>query len=208
MSIVSEKVIEIINDICSDKIKGEGGATYDFMKQMQVNPNEIAKLDERLEEMKGILLSDDPDLTKEERIERRNSFMQEIVNILEKKAQLLGFIGYKYTYDVIVPIWQSTIDYFKVIMSGIDYHNELKDKTDEIVKIIEFINDSQEEIINALKRDNSEGLKEFRPSKVSSVLFDYSGEKPEFSFYVESNEEYHYHIYIKDDMTFDAGYIS
>lgn len=122
----------------------------------------------------------------------------------EKKS----FVGYKYTYEVSIPIWQSTMDYFKIVTPKADCSKFLLEKKEDIIRIVEFINDSQENIINALIRDNSEDMKDFRPTKVSSVLFNYSGERPKYSFYVESNDTYSFHVYIKDDMSFDAGYIS
>ena len=119
-----------------------------------------------------------------------------------------SFMSYQYTYEVSIPIWQSTMDYFKIVTPEADCSNFILEKKDDIIRIVKFINDSQENIINAIIRDNGEVMKDFRPSKVFSVLFDYSGEKPKYSFYVESNDIYSFHVYIKDDMSFDAGYIS
>lgn len=117
-------------------------------------------------------------------------------------------IGFSKTYNVSIPIWQSTMDYFKIMTKEQDVSLTLEEKEEEIVRIIHFINDAQSEIVEALFHEHSASMKDFRPSKVSSVLFDYSGDKPEFSFYVASNEEYHFHVYIKDDMSFDVDCIS
>lgn len=117
-------------------------------------------------------------------------------------------LGFSKMYDVSIPIWQSTMDYFKIMTKEQDVSITLEEKEEEIVRIIHFINDSQSEIVEALLQEHSASMKDFRPSKVSSVLFDYSGDKPEFSFYVASNEEYHFHVYIKDDMSFDVDCIS
>lgn len=117
-------------------------------------------------------------------------------------------IGFSKTYDVSIPIWQSTMDYFKIMTKEQDVSITLGEKEEEIVRIIHFINNSQSEIVGALLQEHSASMKDFRPSKVSSVFFDYSGDKPEFSFYVASNEKYHFHVYIKDDMSFDVDCIS
>ncbi|MGN0324800.1 MAG: hypothetical protein ACI4DW_00720 [Lachnospiraceae bacterium] len=116
--------------------------------------------------------------------------------------------SYKKIYDVSIPIWQSTMDYLHIMAKEKNMLKVLEENGEDMVRVIQYIDDSRNEIIEALLRDNGEEMEDFRPSKVSGVLFDYSGGRPEYSFYVESNEEYHFHIYIRDDMSFDAGDIS
>ena len=132
----------------------------------------------------------------------------ETYNILDRLKGNSSEIGFSYTYEVAIPVWQNSMDFFRITTSESDVSKVLTEKTDDIIRIVEFVNESQDEIINALERDNAEGLNGFRPTKVSGISFDFSGETPKYSFYVESNEEYHFHIYINDDMSFDAGYIS
>ena len=116
--------------------------------------------------------------------------------------------SYKKIYDVSIPIWQSTMDYLHIMAKEENMLKVLEEYEEDMVRVIQYIDDSRNEIIEALLRDNAEEMKDFRPSKVPGVLFDYSGGRPEYSFYVESNEEYHFHIYIRDDMSFDAVDIS
>lgn len=116
--------------------------------------------------------------------------------------------SYKKIYDVSIPLWQSTMDYLHIMAKEENMLKALEENEENLVRVIQYIDDSRNEIVEALLRDNAEEMKDFRPSKVSGVLFDYSGGQPEYSFYVNSNEEYHFHIYIRDDMSFDAGYIS
>ena len=116
--------------------------------------------------------------------------------------------SYKKVYDVSIPIWKSTLDYLHLMAKEENMLKVLEENEEDLVRVLQYIDDSRNEIIEALLRDNAEEMKDFRPSKVSGVLFDYSGGQPEYSFYVESNEEYHFHIYIREDMSFDAGDIS
>lgn len=111
-------------------------------------------------------------------------------------------------FEVSISIWESTLDLIKIRTFSLNYESLLSQKEDEIIEMLEFINKSQDEIIKELERDAEIDINEFRPSKVSSILLDYTQDIPELSFYIESNEDYHYHIYIRQDKSFDAGYIS
>lgn len=158
MSVISEEVTKVIEDICAGRIRGEGGASYDATA------------------------------------------------IIKGESKKMTFKRYRYMYDVCIHVWDSTMDFWHIGVKGRNFSDALREKTDEIIKIMEFINGSREEIINAIDRDT--GLDGFVPTKVSGAYFDYSSDKPEFSFYVESNDEFLYHVYIKDDMSLDARYIS
>ncbi|MGN0346853.1 MAG: hypothetical protein ACI4DU_06160 [Lachnospiraceae bacterium] len=115
---------------------------------------------------------------------------------------------YKKTYNVSVSIWQSTTDYIQIMANEENILGILEEKEEDLVHIICHIHNSYNEIIASLSSEYKEEMADFCPSKVVGVLFDYSGNHPEYSFYVESIEDYQYHVYMKEDGSFVAGSIS
>lgn len=116
--------------------------------------------------------------------------------------------SYKKRFDIAIPLWNNSADYLEIVGAEENILELLEKNESDMIRILQFIDQSKEQVIAALQKDNADEMAGFCPSKVVCVSFDYSGESPEYSFYVESNEDYEYHVFIRSDMTFDASSIS